>query len=100
MSQLVVGGIHAHGLLAHRTLIRVARRLVVVGERNDGRTDAQNHGGVNLAVCLVGAVHVLQLRQIARGHGDQTGLFLLAVDQLNETRGQQIVPRELLHTER
>jgi hypothetical protein len=43
------GQVDAHRLLAHGTLVRVSRRLVVVGERNDGRADAEA-GEVNASV--------------------------------------------------
>ena len=51
-----------HSLLAHGRLVGVTWRLVVVGEGDDGSTDAQNHGGVNLAVRvgLDGGVLVLR----------------------------------------
>ncbi len=48
-----VGGIargHTHSLLAHGGLVGVPGRLVVVRERDDGSTNTQDHGGVNLAV--------------------------------------------------
>jgi hypothetical protein len=38
---LEVGGIDAHSLLAHSRLVCVARRLVVVGKRNDTVTSSQ-----------------------------------------------------------
>jgi len=34
-SQLVVGAVHAHGLLTHRTLQSIFGGLVVVGEGNN-----------------------------------------------------------------
>ena len=41
-----------HGLLAHGALVGVARRLVVVWEGHDGGAHAQDHGGVDLAMCV------------------------------------------------
>ncbi len=77
-SDIEVAGIDAHGLLAHGTLIRVARGLVsgmvtiskeirfkgdrvktdlvVIGIGNDGPANAQDHGGVDLHVCERAAV--------------------------------------------
>lgn len=47
---LVVSDVAAHGLLAHRRLVGVPRRLVVVRERDDARADAEDHRRVDLAV--------------------------------------------------
>ena len=49
-TRLVVGDVHAHGLLAHGRLVCVPGRLVVVREGNDGRTNPKDHGRVDLAV--------------------------------------------------
>mmetsp|Transcript_10450 Transcript_10450/g.26294 ORF Transcript_10450/g.26294 Transcript_10450/m.26294 type:complete len:461 (-) Transcript_10450:2197-3579(-) len=91
-AQLVIGDVHAHGLLAHRTLIGVTRTLVVVRERNDTATDAENHTGMNLTVRVRGAVHLgalllhlARVRQIADGHADHHGLLLFSVHKLHQT---------------
>ena len=42
-SHLVVRGVHTHSLLAHRTLISVTGRLVMIREGDDGGTDSKNH---------------------------------------------------------
>ena len=39
-----VGDVHAHGLLAHGGLVGVTRRLVVIGEGDDGRAHACREG--------------------------------------------------------
>ena len=58
---LEVCAVHAHGLLAHGTLVRVTRRLVVVGEGNDGGTHTQDHGRVDLTVGVGGGVRALRV---------------------------------------
>ena len=47
-AHVVVGDVDAHRLLAHGALVRVTRRLVVIGERDDGGAHAQDHARVNL----------------------------------------------------
>mmetsp|Transcript_10451 Transcript_10451/g.26303 ORF Transcript_10451/g.26303 Transcript_10451/m.26303 type:complete len:451 (-) Transcript_10451:2197-3549(-) len=91
-AHLIVGDVDAHGLLAHRTLIGVTRTLVVVRERNDTATDAENHTGMNLTVRVRGAVHLgalllhlARVRQIADGHADHHGLLLFSVHKLHQT---------------
>ena len=49
----VVRGVDAHCLLAHRRLVHVARRLVVVGIWYSARKCAQNECRVQLAVRMV-----------------------------------------------
>ena len=43
----------AHRLLAHGALIRVARRLVVMGIWDEARAHAQDREGVDLHVCVL-----------------------------------------------
>ena len=45
----ICGG-HAHCLLAHSALERIFCGLVVVCERDDGCTDAEHYGGMDLAM--------------------------------------------------
>eukprot|EP00162_Nutomonas_longa_P012559 comp21146_c0_seq1/m.44794 comp21146_c0_seq1/g.44794 ORF comp21146_c0_seq1/g.44794 comp21146_c0_seq1/m.44794 type:complete len:519 (+) comp21146_c0_seq1:402-1958(+) len=93
----VVGRIHTHRLLAHRTLIRVTRRLVVVRERNDRRAHPENQRRVDLAVrvcrCIRGRILPAHIGQV---HRNQTRLLFLSVDKLNHTALQQIAPNQLL----
>ena len=42
--------VDAHGLLAHGRLVGVPGALVVIGEGDDAGADAEDHGGVDLAV--------------------------------------------------
>ena len=55
----------------------------MVGEWDDGGTDPQNHGGMDLAVrvCLaVGGVRVVSvMRQVVDVHGNHRGLLFLCV---------------------
>mmetsp|Transcript_15972 Transcript_15972/g.60416 ORF Transcript_15972/g.60416 Transcript_15972/m.60416 type:complete len:683 (-) Transcript_15972:428-2476(-) len=74
-----VGGVDAHGLLAHGRLVRVSGGLVVVWEGDDGRADAKDHGGVDLAVRVGGADALLQ---VALCHCDHAALLFLRVDEL------------------
>lgn len=41
---------HSHGLLAHSTLIRISRRLIVMRIRNKSSTDAKQRKRLNLQV--------------------------------------------------
>ena len=71
--------------------------LVVIWEGNDGGTDAQDHGGVDLTVCVGGAVlHVLVVELVGR-HGQHGGLLLQGVDILHHAAGHQVLPTE--HTQ-
>ena len=47
-THVVVGDVDAHRLLAHGALVGVTWGLVVIGEGNDGGTNAENHTWVNL----------------------------------------------------
>ncbi|GIX64653.1 uncharacterized protein BcabD6B2_40880 [Babesia caballi] len=93
--EVEVGRVHPHGLLAHGALVRVARRLVLVGEGDDGGADAQNHGRVDLAVRVGAAVAAVRL-EVLREHGDHAHFLLLAVDVLNHPRLDQPVPVRLV----
>jgi len=68
--------------------------LVVIGEGNDGGTDAQDHGGVDLTVGVGGAVlHVLVVELVGR-HGKHGGLLLQRVNILHHAAGHQVLPTE------
>jgi len=60
-SNLIVASVHTHSLLTHRTLIRITRRLVVVGERDDRSAHSQNHGGMDLTVSVAVLLSLLLL---------------------------------------
>mmetsp|Transcript_1578 Transcript_1578/g.6248 ORF Transcript_1578/g.6248 Transcript_1578/m.6248 type:complete len:449 (+) Transcript_1578:638-1984(+) len=96
--QIKVGGVHAHRLLAHRTLVHVARRLVVVREGYDTATDAQDHRWVNLAMCIARGVRVRGVRtrslKVTALHGDHGRLLLFTVDVLHHAPRHQVVPAE------
>ena len=50
-------------------LIGVTRRLIVIGEWNDGGTNAENHGWVDLAMCVrIGIAAHLQVFRHHRQH--------------------------------
>ena len=57
-----VGNVDAHCLFTHSTLIGIAKRQVVIGKRNDGSTNTQDHGGMNFAVGVSGAVRIVILQ--------------------------------------
>eukprot|EP00964_Phaeocystis_antarctica_P006427 scaffold3475_cov91-Phaeocystis_antarctica.AAC.2 len=86
--QLVVGDVDAHCLLAHRALVGVARRLVVVGEGDDRGADAEDHRRVDLAVRV--AVHRVVGAQIRKVHCNHHCLLLLGVHELNQPIGEQL----------
>eukprot|EP00126_Sphaerothecum_destruens_P000332 Sdes_comp10388_c0_seq1m2045 len=105
---LVVGDVDPHRLLPHRRLVRVSRRLVVVRERDDGGTHAENHRRVDLTVGVSGAVGWrcfpagLQQRrggraEIFSSHGNHAGFLLLRVDKLNHTSVHQVGPAKVGH---
>ena len=86
---LVVGDIHAHGLLAHGRLVGVTRGLVVVREGDDGGADTKDHGRVDLAVGEVGGARHLgvlpRIGQVRDVHGYHGRLLLFCV-QVPATR--------------
>ena len=49
-AHVVVGEGDTHSLFTHGRLVGVTRRLVVIGERNNGSANTKNHGRVNLAM--------------------------------------------------
>ena len=57
-----VGNVDAHCLFTHSTLIGITRRLVVIRKRNDGSANTQDHGGMNFAVGVGGAVRIYILK--------------------------------------
>ena len=64
----VIGNIHSHRLFSHRTLIRVSRRLIVLGKWNARREDTEYGARMNLAVGIFKHIIALALGQIARTH--------------------------------
>ena len=97
-ADLVVRHVHPHRLLTHRTLISVTRRLVVVGEGNNGGTDAKNHRRVNLAVRVADRNAGVLLDRVATGnkiidgHGNHGRFLFFSVDVLDKTRRDEFVP--------
>mmetsp|Transcript_59656 Transcript_59656/g.129706 ORF Transcript_59656/g.129706 Transcript_59656/m.129706 type:complete len:456 (-) Transcript_59656:728-2095(-) len=83
-AEVVVGDVNPHGLLAHSALVGVSRGLVVVRERDDGATNAQDDAGVDLTVGVLVRVAVGAV-QIVDKHGDHARLLLLGVNELNES---------------
>mmetsp|Transcript_9533 Transcript_9533/g.28432 ORF Transcript_9533/g.28432 Transcript_9533/m.28432 type:complete len:545 (-) Transcript_9533:2521-4155(-) len=83
-ADLVVRRIDSHGLLTHGTLIGVTRRLVVVRERNDGGTDSQNHGGMDLTVGVGRRIGLIRI-EIPRIHRHHCGFFLFRVDVFDDS---------------
>ena len=82
-ARLVVGHIHAHGLLAHSRLVRVPGGLVAVREGDDGGTHPKDHGGVDLTVSEVGCAGHLWvvpcIGQVSYVHGYHGGLLFFGV---------------------
>ncbi len=50
--------------------------LVVVGEGDDGSTDSEDHGRVDLTMRVGGAVGHALLLEVIRGHGEHHRLLL------------------------
>ena len=127
-----VGDVDAHGLLPHGRLVGVARRLVVVGEGDDGRTDTctrergrrkgergggeqvidpprscymlfnnfllyqqahipasltEDHGWVDFAVGVCGAVSLALLHEVFWCHGNHNRLLFQSVDVFHHSSG-------------
>lgn len=80
-ADLVVGTVQAHGLFRHGTLQCVLGCLVVIRERNDRTSDSEQHGGMNLTMGVPQPLISLQVTQI---HSNQTSLFLLYIQILNQ----------------
>ena len=82
-SGLVVGHIHAHGLLAHSRLIGVPGRLIVVREGDDGSTHPKDHGWMDLTVREVSCTRhlgvVACIGQVSYVHSYHGGLFFFCV---------------------
>lgn len=54
----------------------MGRYLVVIRERNNGCTDTQNHGRVDLAMRVGGAISHALLLKVIRGHGQHYSFLL------------------------
>ena len=82
-SGLVVGDIHAHGLLAHSRLVGVPGRLIVVREGDDGCTHPKDHGRMDLAMREVGCAGHLGvvpcIGQVSDVHGYHGGFLFFCV---------------------
>ena len=63
--------------------------LVVIGERNDGAADAEDHGGMDLAV---GVFDLWIVFNVGDSHGDHRCFFFLHIDEFDEALVQQISP--------
>mmetsp|Transcript_21736 Transcript_21736/g.71902 ORF Transcript_21736/g.71902 Transcript_21736/m.71902 type:complete len:279 (+) Transcript_21736:1366-2202(+) len=92
-SNLIIGGIDAHSLLAHSRLISITRRLIVVGERNNTRANTEDHCRVNLTVSIL--VEVVAAN-VLHQHGNVASLLFHHVDVLNEALTQDFRPSRLL----
>mmetsp|Transcript_4384 Transcript_4384/g.10739 ORF Transcript_4384/g.10739 Transcript_4384/m.10739 type:complete len:763 (+) Transcript_4384:725-3013(+) len=90
-SQGVIRDVHTHGLLAHRGLVGVTRRLVVIRERNNRGANTKNHRRVNFAVSPRASVD--GVLEVIHGHCNHGGLFFLAIDILNHTLDRQVRKR-------
>lgn len=97
-----VGDVDSHGLFSHSRLVCVpggldtreklcnaplrgvintsspgeGSYLVVIGEGDDGSTDSQDHGRVDLTVRISGAVGHALLLEVIRGHSEHHCLLL------------------------
>eukprot|EP00955_Chlamydomonas_euryale_P015280 163320-Chlamydomonas_euryale.AAC.1 len=80
-------------LLAHRALVRVARRLVVVGERDAARDDAQHRDRRQLGVRVAGGAAAGA--QARAADADQRVVALLHVEVLDRARAHELLPRRL-----
>lgn len=119
-----VGNVDAHGLFSHGRLIRVPRRLnqkqcvyskkifqslvpsstmtaclVVVGEWDDGSTDTQDHGRVDLTVSVSRAVGNTLFLEVIRSHGEHHCLLLQSVNVFNHTTRHQVLPTDTAKSE-
>eukprot|EP00754_Rhynchopus_humris_P041554 Rhum_TRINITY_DN25108_c0_g1::Rhum_TRINITY_DN25108_c0_g1_i1::g.181333::m.181333 len=98
-----VADVHAHGLLAHRGLVRVPRRLVVVGEGDNRGTDAEDHGRMDFAMSVRGVLGLhnhtvlvllaLHLQSVLV-EGNHDRVLLLHVDQVDQLALHQLRPRQ------
>ena len=76
-SHLVVRGIHSHGLLTHSRLISVPGRLIVIWERNNTRTDTQNHARMNFTMSVL--VFCLVYQHVAKVHCNHSRFFFFDI---------------------
>ena len=68
----------------------------MIGEWDDGGAHPEDHGRVDLAVGVRGAVDVVLLAvEVVRRHGDHGRLLLQTVDVLHHARRHQVVPAEV-----
>ena len=80
------------GWISQRVQVCITH-LVVIREGDDGGAHPQDHGRVDLAVGVGGAVgRVLVLHQVVRGHGQHDGLLLQRVNVLHHAAGHQVLP--------
>ena len=91
--------VYAHGLLAHGRLVGVPGALVVIGEGDYAGADAEDHGGVDLAVgprLAVAGPAVLGRVKVLGAAGEYGRLLLHGVDVLDHPAGHQVLPSSFI----
>lgn len=68
--------------------------LVVIRERDDRCTHSQDHGWVNLTVCVCWTICHTFLLQVIWSHCQHHSLFFQGVNVLYYTTGHEILPTE------
>ena len=93
-SLLVVLGKDAHGLLTHRALICVSRRLIVIRKGNCAGDGSQDHTGVNLSVAVGRRLRLRHGHEGIRVHGDHGLLGLTGIQIVQEVVAARSLPAE------
>ena len=84
-----VQGVHTHRLLAHRTLIRVSRRLVVVRKGDIACQSTEGRARMNLRVRILGRT---DSHRLLLSHGNVGALRLTGVNVLDEVVARRRLP--------
>ena len=97
---VVIHSIYTDGLFAHRALVRVARTLIVFGERNAGCQYSENGTRMNFAVSIADFYRRVFQIAVFAFHSNHRQILLIGVDVfynrfIDTATGQQIVPCEL-----
>eukprot|EP00968_Pinguiococcus_pyrenoidosus_P008709 scaffold641_cov237-Pinguiococcus_pyrenoidosus.AAC.17 len=87
---VLVHGNRAHGLLAHRALVCVSRRLVVVGKRDQTGYHAHDGERIDLEVRVIP-------RQLALLQGDEAVVLLVDIHVLDDAIREEVPKLAALH---
>lgn len=80
-----IGGYHAHGLFAHRTLQSILSGLIVICKWDERAADSEHHRWMDLAMSVLELIG--EVREV---HSDQCVFFLLDIEVLDQSAFDEV----------